>query len=1231
MYSKPDGESLSASTLPSLSSDAKDEVQEAKYAAQSQATVNPDPPAGAPTRVSSCGDFVSPPSIGSEQTNDAADAENKDPHKSTQVERERPEEGTEKGLLSSEKPSLPPKDKSLQNAEVTTTTKSNNTTCEPGNGEAKPDEATITQNRPDYFKVNAEKCTPTNSDNSNGFSVEVNVTVPPLFKSNADKKKKLSKKTGGEIHAKDCSKDRRIQRPSYSYAPNPSVLQGPDHLLASVIPAAFPGHLSFRALSLYSTIRTLSVQLRISPFTPNAFLRAISLPFHSKLIGEIHASILRILFAYYDLGVYHHRGDGLSKMKLPPKKQDDGVSEYLARKDTLHPNGGENLLYLDYLTWPLYLRDYVNIVDVEPEGNLESTLLSSGEGMEKLFECRSEILPTDFEKKSYSSYGETKAFSNSDYLQLPVYSHEGSSINCIPSKNVFVDKAMSQLAKSDEFVSRKRKRSSDHFGSEFKEGSSNLFSPDLERSKKQEKIYDAIQTFLAGRGTDSKDYGTSISAPIQSIDSDSDESEEDSYRIHPSDQRFYEDASKVNVSKQLDMEIPYFGLPVETKVEILEYLIDELIDTDLIKSQLDIRHNLTSYNWALYGKLPNMEQLNGIVNQDECSICGAEGDLICCDGCVASYHRECINIPLSRVMNDEKWFCHECKVPDCSKLGPIHGERKCSLDWFVLNDLESVKSQHIGIGAQYLNESMPVVGGEGRKSLELLKEVEFLIINGYVFARDINTKQSVDIESILSSIPSINCNGTKPKVKRVSITPLNRKELFSLLSVLGPSICLQWPWAQIPFNPEVLQREWVKIGLDKNDLNTENIFLLKNSKQQYFDFMYRSDSFNPYLYTNSYQKAPYIPLLRQKIGRKKLKLHRKVLNVENFSFRNDLTRDTSKDGNFALAIKNDFYDPFEPIREFMQTLEKQLFRSTLLHDLWGLRSKSRDIDWWSKRVAKSKSVKVLGMLLVRLIDDTNSRAFVDEWNLLPGVNNDDSLLSNTDARNYAPLPENWTGEEERLKRKWQRCSDHDVLKLVGNSTFLLFHRKGKRKKKMLQEKDELKVRNEEIASNELSSISGFAQSKESSSNEASRKARRQNQEEGKARRKSDRHHTMINYITCTSEELRKHRLFQLESQAQENDDKEIHWPIAGRKLFEPSGSLTQPTVKWLGRNAGVKCAPHITYTNKFEIGLPSVSHIWRQNTLKATSFEHLVYQIGLLDSYLNKNVRILSNLYIFYL
>ncbi|KAI5465776.1 hypothetical protein BGZ63DRAFT_349263 [Mariannaea sp. PMI_226] len=46
-------------------------------------------------------------------------------------------------------------------------------------------------------------------------------------------------------------------------------------------------------------------------------------------------------------------------------------------------------------------------------------------------------------------------------------------------------------------------------------------------------------------------------------------------------------------------------------------------------------------------------------NEEDCSACGAAGDVVCCDGCPRSFHFECVGMSRSDPLPDE-WFCNEC-------------------------------------------------------------------------------------------------------------------------------------------------------------------------------------------------------------------------------------------------------------------------------------------------------------------------------------------------------------------------------------------------------------------------------------------------------------------------------------------------------------------------------------------------------------------------------------------
>jgi len=95
-------------------------------------------------------------------------------------------------------------------------------------------------------------------------------------------------------------------KPSSPFPIRPVLLQKEENMVlpASDLPQGFPPELAFRALAAYATIRTLSLELRVSPFTPNVFLRALYLPYPNRLLGRIHTAILRILLCNLQMG-YH--------------------------------------------------------------------------------------------------------------------------------------------------------------------------------------------------------------------------------------------------------------------------------------------------------------------------------------------------------------------------------------------------------------------------------------------------------------------------------------------------------------------------------------------------------------------------------------------------------------------------------------------------------------------------------------------------------------------------------------------------------------------------------------------------------------------------------------------------------------------------------------------------------------------------------------------------------------
>lgn len=120
----------------------------------------------------------------------------------------------------------------------------------------------------------------------------------------------------------------------------------PSNFPASQLPDGFPPELAFRALAAYSLLRTLSRELRLSPFTPNVFLRALYLPFPNKLLGQVHASLLRILLASLNMGFSCRPKGGNIPDVIRKKRRVDGIRWPL--------RAGDNLTFLDNFSWPMF-------------------------------------------------------------------------------------------------------------------------------------------------------------------------------------------------------------------------------------------------------------------------------------------------------------------------------------------------------------------------------------------------------------------------------------------------------------------------------------------------------------------------------------------------------------------------------------------------------------------------------------------------------------------------------------------------------------------------------------------------------------------------------------------------------------------------------------------------------------------------------------------------------------
>jgi hypothetical protein len=429
-------------------------------------------------------------------------------------------------------------------------------------------------------------------------------------------------------------------------------------------------------------------------------------------------------------------------------------------------------------------------------------------------------------------------------------------------------------------------------------------------------------------------------------------------------------------------------------------------------------------------------------------------------------------------------------------------------------------------------------------------------------------------------------------------------ELFYLLRHLGPQICERWPFSQIPFTASSIWEH----STGKCHSSSEASKFFSSVPRAYNLFLSSSE--------NKYEKSPASTLVANHVGKKNLHLHGQSILLDSNPCLHSLSSNTTNDGYIRDLMESYGSDhvSMHCVRTYMMTLERTLLRSSLLHELWGLRNPSVEPELWGRTVSICNSFKDLAKLLVRLVDDTHSRAFLDEWYLVPGASSEEFTRYEKENRVYVDLPKDWRAEEEKKRRNWEKSLASDVPGLLAKEskgTIAKSCRKGKGKKISKNASGISKLKGERINVPNTSA-----------SEEVGERKNRRRGREGLTRNAAK-----VNLVKplkdlegADTDTIRDALLFRLECSLDDNFEEEGHWPVAGRRLFAPSGSLPSPTVKWLARNAGGKRAPGILYTDRFEIGLPSVNMIWRTKTLACKSLADLIYSLQFLDSYLSKNV-----------
>ncbi|XP_068662421.1 DDT domain-containing protein PTM-like [Aristolochia californica] len=146
----------------------------------------------------------------------------------------------------------------------------------------------------------------------------------------------------------------------------------------------------------------------------------------------------------------------------------------------------------------------------------------------------------------------------------------------------------------------------------------------------------------------------------------------------------------------------YYKQSAQVKLEILRCLCDDVIGTEVIRSELDRRNSATQVDTmdidgigdSHFRRKDSVDDFgsSGLTdevaeevdpNNDECCLCKMDGSLICCDGCPAAYHLRCVG--MAKVLLPEgDWYCLECEMKKhdgwMKTLNPVRGADLLGVD-----------------------------------------------------------------------------------------------------------------------------------------------------------------------------------------------------------------------------------------------------------------------------------------------------------------------------------------------------------------------------------------------------------------------------------------------------------------------------------------------------------------------------------------------------------------------
>ena len=562
----------------------------------------------------------------------------------------------------------------------------------------------------------------------------------------------------------------------------------------------------------------------------------------------------------------------------------------------------------------------------------------------------------------------------------------------------------------------------------------------------------------------------------------------------------------------MERGVPYHQLSIDSKLRILEFLLDEVLATDEISNEMTRRHVVTEDYGFPYGRPPLPHEFNNLFNQDNCVVCEAGGELICCDNCTGSYHRQCIGLEGNKDL-PERWLCPECAIADPAKLAPLNLPQKRPLiGWYTLDELDTKEKlilkpvppppppqsvvptppaynpvnnplggailhpsgptnpqghhpksafptnirpqpqQHPMIAQLQLQQNPTNVQPQPQQNPMIVqsqpqqnptnvqpqpqhnasnandvilttiasekieckvpKDVEFLVASGQVFARYRSTQLPFDPLKFLEEDPEKSIElSTKLSPPPVA---LNNAQVIGLVKLLGPELCINYPWRQIQYVPQRV------FEMDRNNPSLQ--LLIRHQNEMRIRRVSRVESFNPMTFANAYRRAPHPPAMSALPGTSGVYLLVSSLNYYPISTPLSIAMVDPTIEKFN-PIEMPYRDHMQSIRDKMITIERALYDACLIDAKWGIEEDEIDLPFWRRKVEKAKTIKRLSSLLIELVDACCLRAFHKEWYI-----RDQKVASiDTKSINIGKLCD-FNPKHAIELRRWERLTSADIFR-----------------------------------------------------------------------------------------------------------------------------------------------------------------------------------------------------------